>query len=89
MTIFISLARWKRKPTPEIIREADKLWDKLKEEGGRVISAYWTIGRYDAVVTLEAPSEKAVLKALMRWGDLLSTETMPAIPREEAVKLLA
>ncbi len=89
MTIFISLARWKRKPTHEIIREADKLWDKLKEEGGRVISAYWTIGRYDAVVTLEAPSEKAVLKALMRWGDLLSTETMPAIPREEAVKLLA
>ena len=53
-----------------------------------MISAYWTIGRYDAVVTLEAPSERAALKALMRWGDYLNTETLVAVPREEAVKLL-
>ena len=86
--IFISLAKWKQKPTPEMIREADKLWDQLRKEGGKVISAYWTIGRYDAIVTLEAPSERAALKALMRWGDYLNTETLVAVPREEAVKLL-
>ncbi len=53
-----------------------------------MISAYWTIGRYDAIVTLEGPNERAVLKALIRWGDYLSTETLVAVPREEAVKLL-
>ncbi len=70
------------------IREADKLWDQLRKEGGKVISAYWTIGRYDAIVTLEAPSERAALKALMRWGDYLNTETLVAVPREEVVKLV-
>ncbi len=71
-----------------MIQEADKLWDCLRKEEGKVISAYWTIGRYDAIVTLEAPTEKVALKALMRWGDYLNTETLVAIPREEAVKLL-
>jgi uncharacterized protein with GYD domain len=71
-----------------MIREADKLWDRLRKEGGKVVSAYWTMGRYDAIVTLEAPSEKVALKALMRWGDYLNTETLVAVPRDEAVKLL-
>ncbi len=52
----MSLAKWKQKPTPETIRETDKLWDQLGKEGGKVISAYWTIGGYDVIVTLEAPA---------------------------------
>jgi len=52
------------------------------------LQAYWTFGRYDAVAILEAPNEKTALKALMRGGDHLSIETLLAIPRAEAVKLL-
>lgn len=71
-----------------MIQDLDKLWDRFRKEGGKVISAYWTIGRYDAVVTLEAPSERIALKALMRFGDYLNTETVLALPREDAIKLL-
>jgi uncharacterized protein with GYD domain len=71
-----------------MIQDIDKLWDRFRKEGGKVISAYWTIGRYDAIVTLEAPSERVALRALMRFGDYLSTETFVAVPRDEAVKLL-
>jgi len=71
-----------------VIQEVDKLWDRFRKEGGKVVSAYWTVGRYDAIVTLEAPSERVALKALMRFGNYLSTETLLAIPREDAVKLL-
>lgn len=53
-----------------------------------MVSAYWTIGRYDAIVTLEAPSERVALKALMRFGDYLNTETLLAVQREDAIKLL-
>ncbi len=67
---------------------ATKLWDQLRKRRGKVISAYWTIGRYDAIVTLEAPSERTALKGLMRREDYLSIETLVAVPREEAVKLL-
>ncbi len=88
MPVFVSLAKWRAKPTKDMVQQADRLWNKFKDEGGKVISSYWTIGRYDAVVTIEAPNEKAALKALMRWGDLLHTETLVAIPRDEAVKLL-
>ncbi len=71
-----------------MLREIDKLWDRLRKEGGKMISAYWTIGRYDAIVTVEAPTERVALKALMRFGDYLSTETLLAVQREDAVKLL-
>jgi len=63
-------------------------WDRLRKEGGKVISAYWTIGRYDAIVTLEAPTERAALKALMRWEIISTRKTLIAVPREDAVKLL-
>ncbi len=43
---------------------------------------------YDAVMILEAPDEKTALKTLMRGGDYLNTETLLAIPRAEALKLL-
>ena len=70
-----------------MLREIDKLWDRLRKEGGKMVSAHWTIGRYDAIVTLEAPTERAALKALMRFGDYLNTETLIAVPREDAIKL--
>ena len=87
-TIFVSLAKWRKKPTKEMIAEMDRNWEHLKREGGNLLQAYWTFGRYDAVVILEAPNEKTALKALMRGGDHLSIETLLAIPRAEAVKLL-
>ncbi len=70
------------------MEEVDRNWERLKKEGGALLHAYWTFGRYDAVITLEASDEKTALKALMRMGDFVSTETMLAIPRTEAVKLL-
>ena len=52
------------------------------------MSIYWTLGRYDAVTIIEAPTEKDAMKTLLLWQDMVDTETMVAIPREEAIKLL-
>ncbi len=43
----------------------DHNWDLLKKDGGNLIQAYWTFGRYDAVVILDAPNEKIALKAIV------------------------
>jgi uncharacterized protein with GYD domain len=86
--IFVSLAKWRRKPSKQILDEVNRYWDHFKKENGRLLHAYWTFGRYDAVITLEAPDEKSALRALMRWGDLLETETLLAIPRDEALRLI-
>jgi uncharacterized protein with GYD domain len=86
--IFITLAKMRKKPTKESVGQADKLFEKAVKEGAKILGMYWTLGRYDAVVIIEGRDEKAAMKTLARFGDLLSTETLLAIPREEAIKLL-
>ena len=86
--IFITLSRFRRKPTKQMIAESDKLFKQAAKEGQKVLGLYWTLGRYDGVLVGEMPDEKACMKAALRWGDIASTETLVAVPREEAVKLL-
>ena len=52
------------------------------------MTIYWTLGRYDAVSIIEAPSEKDAMKQLLTFVGIIDTETMTAVPREEAIKLL-
>ena len=49
---------------------------------------YLTLGRYDAVFIIEAPTEKDAMKMLLECQLMFDTETMVAVPREEAIKLL-
>jgi len=84
--IFVTLSRWRGKPTKENIEKTNKII--ASEPRARVLGFYWTLGRYDAVLIVEAPDEKTVMKMLLKAGDYAATETMVAIPREEATKLL-
>jgi uncharacterized protein with GYD domain len=86
--IFITFARWRKKPTKEMIAHATKLFDQMAKEGSKIIGQYWTLGRYDAIVIIEGKDEKTAMKNALRWGDMLSTETLVAIPRKEAIKLV-
>jgi uncharacterized protein with GYD domain len=86
--IFITLVRWRRKPTKEMVAQSGKFIEQMVKEGVKILGMYWTLGRYDAVLIADGKDEKAIMKALIRWGDLLSTETLTAVSREEALKLL-
>jgi len=86
--IFITLAKWRQKPTKETVAQSTKLFEQMVKEGSKIIGRYWTLGRYDAVVITEGKDEKTAMKALLRFGDRVSTETLVAITREEAIKLL-
>jgi len=54
----------------------------------KILGFYWALGRYDSVLITDAPDAKSIMKIAMKVGNFASTETMIAIPREEAVKLL-
>ncbi len=87
--IFISLGKFREKPTKAMTDEVTKMTaDMAKKEGIRILSFYWTLGRFDTVVTMEAPDEKAAMKMNMMVSDFVATQTMVAIPREEAIKLV-
>ena len=86
--IFITLGKFRKKPTKEMVDESSKLWERAVKEGAKVLGIYYTLGRFDAVVIAEGKDEKSWMKMAMRWSDGMSTETLVAVTREEAIKLI-
>lgn len=86
--IFIVHGKWRKKPTKEMIAQVNKLFEQMAKEGARFIGTYWTLGRYDVISIVEGKDEKAAMKALIRFGDMFTLETLVAVPREEAIKLV-
>ncbi len=84
---FITLAKWKTTPKKEHVDRFTKTLEELEKQGVKM-RTYWTLGRYDGFTITEAPSEKELLKVLLPWRDMVELETMVAIPRGEAIKLL-
>jgi len=82
--VTITLAKFRRRLTPKEVRRTPKV---IEDGGGKILSAYWTLGRYDAVLTIEWPDEKAAMGTLSKLIDAASSETLVAVPRQEALKL--
>jgi uncharacterized protein with GYD domain len=86
--IFITFGKWRKKPTKEMVAQATKFFEQFVKEGGKIVGYYWTLGRHDVVCIAETKDEKAIMKWGLQWGDLMSTETLVALTREEAIKLV-
>jgi len=86
--IFVSMGKFRKKPSADTSVGVTKMLEDMKEKGIKVVGFYWTLGRYDTVMILEAPNEKEAMKVAIGAADVVTTETMVAIPREEAIKLL-
>ena len=86
--LFITLARFRKKPTKQMLAETQRLFEQITKEGGKILGVYWTLGRYDAVVLSECPDEKAHMKGTLRFADTMSTESLAAITAEEASELV-
>ncbi len=57
----------------------------------RIKASYWTMGRYDAVWIVEAPNEEKLFEWFLKVGrmDIARTETMVAMTRDKAMKMLS
>jgi uncharacterized protein with GYD domain len=85
---LVVLGRFRKKPTKDTPKEADKIMKKMETEGVSFVKMYWTLGRYDTMAIVEAPNEKVAMKAMLRMSDILTTETLVLVPREEATSWL-
>ncbi len=85
--IFITLVKWRQPPKKENVDKTTKRLEELAKQGVKM-KIYWTMGRYDAVTITEAPNEKEEMKVLLAFQDLVTTETMVGISRDEVIKLL-
>lgn len=84
MPLFIILGKLTDKAIGKM-KEAKQRDDKaeqiIQSAGGRLISHYYTFGRYDFVATVEMPSAEILASVILdigKWGTV-NTETMTAI----------
>ena len=85
--LFVGLAKFRKPPEKKDIGDTAKMIANWKEKGINMLSWYWTLGRYDAVSVFEAANEKEAMKMAIGISEWVTTETLVAIPREEAIKL--
>ncbi|MFX1323548.1 MAG: GYD domain-containing protein [Promethearchaeota archaeon] len=93
MAFFIVLGNFtqegvsKIKESPQRFEAAKKLTESL---GGSIKEFYYTMGRYDFVSIIEAPSTETMMTGLMALGaaGAIRTETLEAIPLEQGAEII-
>ena len=85
--IFITLWNFRQKATKEMLAESVKLAEQLPKVI-EIIGNFWTLGKCDLVTIAEGKDETTFMKALLRYGDIFSTETLVALSRDDAIKLI-
>jgi len=84
--IFISMIKFKKK-AKDVVEVGKKIVQNLPP-GIEMIGTYWTLGKFDAVWIYEAPSEKEAMKLSIMASEVMRFQTMTAVTRDEAMKLL-
>jgi uncharacterized protein with GYD domain len=84
--IFIFLLKWKQSMKKEALDKFSKMYADMEKKGIK-LQLYWTLGHYNFVAIMDAPSEKDAMKLLVPFVDVGDVETLTAIPRAEALKL--
>ena len=62
----------------------------LEKAGGKLVGGYYTMGKYDGVVILEAPNDEVIMKIMLATASLgnVRTNTLKAFPHAEGGKLM-
>ena len=93
MPHYVTLVRYTQQGISKIKDSASRL-DAAKKaaekEKGKILTWYLTMGRYDAVLISEFPSDEACAKFTLSAGSLgnISTETLKAFPEAEYRKII-
>lgn len=87
MTIYVMLGHLKSAAFAKFdnLEERDQKARKIVESlGGKMISLYYTFGRYDFVVILDMPTKESLVKflAIVAKFGTVRTETLETIPAD-------
>jgi uncharacterized protein with GYD domain len=86
--IFVSRGRLKNKLAEETSAGITKMLGDFEKHKIEVLGFYWTLGRDDTVMIFKAPNKRTAMKMSIDAADVVITEAMVAVTREEPVKLL-
>jgi len=92
MTIYVMLGNLKSAAFEKFdsIEERDRKAKKIIESlGGKMLSLFYTFGRYDFVVIIDMPSKESLVKflAIVAKFGTVRTETLETIPPDMFYKI--
>lgn len=71
----------------DVLAKFSETYAELEKQGVK-LQLYWTLGHFNFVAIMEAPSEKDAIKLMPAFADVAEVEALTAIPRDEAIKLI-
>jgi len=80
--LFIALVKFKTTLTKENVAQNMKDIEEDTKCQVRSVSMYWTPGRYDTVVIVDAPDEKVAMHVILKRADRMDIETLVAVPAD-------
>jgi uncharacterized protein with GYD domain len=83
---FVTLLKFRKKLTKADLAEEDKLEALFAKKGLKVHNDFYTLGRFDNVMVVEAPDAKTVMDFYLAQTHLVGTETLTAVSKKEARK---
>jgi uncharacterized protein with GYD domain len=74
----------------DTVKRADAVKEAARKMGIETKSLYWTVGKYDVVVTFEAPDDASItaLCLAIGGGGNVRTQTMRAFSKDEMTTVL-
>jgi uncharacterized protein with GYD domain len=94
MPIYITLANWTDQGIRNV-KDSPQRYEAFKKgveaAGGKVVGFYLTLGRYDMVAIIEAPSDEVAAFVILGVGSKgnIRTETLKAFPEAEYRDIIA
>lgn len=93
MPSYIILVDWTDqgiKNIKDTIKRAKSFEGAIEKAGGKSLGFYYTIGKYDMVAIVQAPTDEAIASVLFSLGSLgnVRTETLKAFSTDEAANII-
>ena len=89
-TILIDWTEQGIRNVKDTIKRAKSFEGAVEKAGGKLLGFYYTIGRYDMVAMVEAPTDEVMALILFSLGSLgnVRTETLKTFSMDEADKII-
>jgi uncharacterized protein with GYD domain len=93
MPTYVMLAKWTQKgieTVKDVPNRIELARNTFKSIGGQIKDLWFTFGEYDMVVTVEAPSDDAMGKAVLIIGSrgAVSIQTLKAFTEAEGIAII-
>ena len=74
----------------DTIKRAEAFKSAIEKAGGKFVSEYYTLAKYDIVTTVEAPNDETIMSIMLATGSLgnVRSETLKAFSMDEAAKII-